>query len=186
MTGLRTAPPKRVVLAFGAFLTVVAAAAFDLFAGEAPVHAATLGVIAALAAALRVRLAGPRCSLAQFVCGCIVSQPVLHYAAKLLPHAGLEHGVGNVPGPADVFVSSIQTMVVLAVVVAFTCVEQILLVLAIRAVRLCIVRLRSICQQSELTRFANTAAPGIALLVGRYHPGSIVRRGPPPSPVYLQ
>lgn len=161
-----------------ACLTVLAAGVFDLSAGEAPTHAATLGVIAALAAALRVRLAG-RAGLVPFVCGCVVSQPVLHYAAKLLPHPSVEHGTGVLPGPADLLIAALQTMAILVVVGILTFAEQILLALAAGAVRLFIVRIRSIRPLPASARFVITVAPAIELLSGRYHPGSIARRGPP-------
>ncbi len=179
VSNLWATPPRPGILVVGALLTVLAAVAFDLFAGEAPLHAATLGLITALAAALRVRLAGRRRSLVEFVCGCIVSQPVIHYAAKLVPHPTVEHGVGHVPGAADLFVAGLQIMVILAVVAALTFCEQLLLALAVRAARLCVVRIRSIRPLPEWARFVVTVAPATELLVGRYHPGSIPRRGPP-------
>lgn len=177
-SGLR-ATPGRGLLVVGAVLTVLAAAGFDLFAGEAPLHAATLGIITALAAALRVRLAGRHRSLLQFVCGCIVSQPALHYAAKWVPHPSVEHGTGHLPGAADLFAAGLQTMAILALVAALTFAEQILLTLAIGAARLCIVRIRSIRPLPERARFVVTVAPATESLIGRYYPGSIARRGPP-------
>jgi hypothetical protein len=177
------ATPRTGVLLFGAIITVLAAVAFDLFAGEAPLHAATLGVITTIAAAVRVRLAVRQHSVVQFVCGCIVSQPVLHYAVKLLPHPNVEHGHGAAPGLADLFVAALQAMVIFAIVVGLTYAEQILLALAIGTAHVCIIRMTIIRPLPDQTRVVVVTAPATGLLARRYYPGSIARRGPPmPAP----
>jgi hypothetical protein len=172
-------PPRRGVLVAGAVLTVLAAIAFDLFAGEAPLHAAVLGVVTALAAALRVRLATRQCSLLQFVCGSIVSLPAIHYVAKLAPHPNVEHGHGTVPGVADLFVASLQIAVVLAAVALLTFAERLLLAVAVRAYRLCILRIRPARPLPEQAQVVITAVPSRQLQAGRFSPSSIARRGPP-------
>ena len=184
-SGLRTTSRRELVV-IGALLTVLAAVAIDLFSGETPLHAISVGVLAASATALRVRVAGRQRSLLQFVCGCVLSQPVLHHAAKILPHPNLEHGHGHVPGAADVFVAALQIVVVLAVIAILTFAEQILLALAIGAAHLCIVRIRALRPLPEWARFVVMVAPAAELLASRhYYPGSIARRGPPvPTPAF--
>jgi hypothetical protein len=172
-------PPRRGVLVAGAVLTVLVAVAFDLFAGEAPLHATVLGVATALAAALRVRLATQQCSLLRFVCGSIVSLPAIHYAAKLAPHPNMEHGHGTVPGAADLFVACLQIAVVLAAVAVLTFAERLLFAVAVRAYRLCILHIRPARPLPEQARVAITAAPSRQLKAGRFSPSSIARRGPP-------
>jgi hypothetical protein len=172
-------PQRREILVAGAALTVLAAVAFDLFAGEAPLHAAVLGAVTALAAWVRVRLATRRRSLLQFVCGSIVSLPAIHYAAKLAPHSNLEHGHGAVPGSADLFVACLQIMVVLAVVGVLTFAEQVLFALAVAAYRLYIMRTRCLRPSLEQAGVVIAAAPSRQLKAGLYSPSSIARRGPP-------
>ena len=63
------ATPRRRVLVAGGWLTVLVAVLFDLYAGEAAVHAATLGAVAAVTAYVRIRTVGRNSSLVSFVAG---------------------------------------------------------------------------------------------------------------------
>lgn len=160
-------------------MTVLIAVAVDILAGDAPTHAASLGLVTAVAAGVRAGLARNQGSLLRFVCGCILSQPVVHYAVKLMPHPGVEHGDGSSWGTADVFVAALQIMVMLAVVVGLTFAEQVLLALAIAAARLCIIPIRSVSPLPEPARSPVAAVPAVLLVPEQYGFGSIARRGPP-------
>lgn len=160
-------------------LTVAGAVAFDLFEGQAPMHAAALGLVTALAVALRVRLAGRGGGLPQFVCGCVVSQPALHHLVRWMPHPGLEHGDGVLPGPADLAAVALQAAVVLALVAGLTYVEQLLLGLTIGAARRCLAATWS-ARPGPAPDWVAPAAAAITIPhPGRYDPGSLARRGPP-------
>jgi hypothetical protein len=77
----------RLPLAVGAMVTVVAAVAFDVLAGEHPTHTLGLGLVALVVAAVRVRLAGRREGVLSVISGAVVAQPALHATAKLDGHA---------------------------------------------------------------------------------------------------
>jgi hypothetical protein len=174
------AAPRRGTLVVGAVLTVLFTVGLDLSAGEAPLHAATLGLVAALAAFIRVQLAGRHRSLLQFVCGCIISQPALHFGIKYMPHADIEHGVGMVPGAADLIAVSAQILLILALAVGVTIIEQIIVALVMGATGFCLVRIRPIRVPDEPGAAAVGIAPACELWTSKYLPGSIARRGPPP------
>jgi hypothetical protein len=169
--------PRRVLLV-AAVLTVVAAVAFDLIAGEAPLHAATLGVIAASVSLLRMRLTDRRHHPLQFVSACVVVQPALHVVANILPHHPLEHGTGRNVGPADLLVIGTQVTVVLAIAGALSFTEQIISLLA-GTVRICGLLITLGVSDAEPDRRRYCIAPARQLPAGRYRSGSILRRGPP-------
>jgi len=169
--------PHRGLVAAAA-LTVVATVTFDLLAGEAPLHAVTLGAVAAAVALLRVRLGDRRRRLLQFVSGCIVAQPALHFSAKLIPHDPIEHGVGHAVGAADLFVIGTQITAALAIAAVISFAEQLIEVSARAAHRfyvLITVHVKAVGRTKLRPRFI----PARQLLTCRYRPGSIPRRGPP-------
>lgn len=159
-------------------LTVVMAVKFDLSAGEAPLHAASLGALVAGVAALRVQLASRRRRLLQFVSSCIVAQPTLHAALTLIPHAPIEHGSGQQIGQADVYLFGTQIAVVLAVVATVLLAERIA-VLAGGVVRVGWLRICLHVPHSGPGKPRPCIAPARQLLTSRYRPGVIARRGPP-------
>lgn len=75
----------RAAVRFAAIATVCVAVGMDLLAGEHPWHAATIGLIAVVVAALRVQLAGSYSGYFSALSGALVAQPALHAATKLLP-----------------------------------------------------------------------------------------------------
>lgn len=75
----------RVAVTVAAVVTVVAAVAMDVLAGEHPVHSATIGLIAVVVAAARVRSAGNHRSYFSSLSGAIVAQPAFHAATKAFP-----------------------------------------------------------------------------------------------------
>jgi hypothetical protein len=165
-------------LVAAAALTVLATVAVDLLAGEAPLHAATLGAVAAAVALLRVRLVDRRRRLLQFVSGCIVAQPALHLSAKLLPHHSIEHGVDHAVGPADLFVIGTQLTAAVGIAAVVSFAEQIVELSARAARRFSVLITARVRVVGSITlRFRFT--PARQLLTFRYRPGSIPRRGPP-------
>jgi hypothetical protein len=82
----------RFSLAAGAGIAVVAAVAFDVLAEEHPTHTASLGLVAAVVAVLRLHLAGRHESILAPVAGALVAQPALHATTKL---GGGHGGVGG-------------------------------------------------------------------------------------------
>jgi hypothetical protein len=70
---------------FGACVTFVVAAVADVFAGEHPLHTATLGLVVLAVSAMRLRHYGSHRGLFAALRGAIVAQPVLHATTKLVP-----------------------------------------------------------------------------------------------------
>lgn len=165
-------------LTAAAVLTVVVAVFSDLAAGEAPLHVATLGVVTALVAALRLRLAGRHRGLLQFVSGTIVAQPAVHTAAKLVPHGPMEHGLGHQLIHADVLATATQMVVALLIVAAVSFAEQIVTAVAgvVRVVR---IRIWIHVPKTRARTSRVRRAPARERLTSRYRPGAIPRRGPP-------
>ena len=178
-SGRREASTRRMVLVVGALLTVAAAIAVDLAAGKAPLHAAALGVITSVTAALRVRLADRDRSVFRFVCGCIIAQPVLHFVVELMPHSSLQHGQGAVPGWADAFVACLQATLVLALVAMLTLAEQTLLALAIGAARACLMRIPPTPSWPVREHVTVPLESDTRLPTTSWRLGPIARRGPP-------
>lgn len=77
--------PVRSAVAIAAVVTVCVAVGMDVLAGEHPSHSATIGIIAAVVAAMRLRLAGNYSGYFSALSGALVAQPALHAATKLLP-----------------------------------------------------------------------------------------------------
>lgn len=170
--------PRRGILVLGALLTVLAAVTFDLVAGEAPLHAATIGLITSAAVILRVHLTGRHRSLLQFLCACIVAQPSIHFAIKELPHANYAHGAGAIPGPAELIATTLHISLILAIVAIVTFIEEILSAVAIGIALIYIIFVRSV-RELEPDKFSVRTAPACGLLISRYRAAAISRRGPP-------
>lgn len=160
------------------FLAVVVAVLSDLAAGEAALHIATLGLVTAAMAALRVRMTGRARGLLQFLSACVVAQPALHAAAKLVPHAPLEHGVGRDIGPADLAVTGTQLVVALLIVAVVSCVEQIATLIS-GVVRVCRLWIRLGAPPSGEPARTTRRTPVRAQLSSRYRPMAMRKRGPP-------
>lgn len=161
-------------------MAVLVAVASDIAADEAAVHVAGLGAITVVMGALRVRLAGRDRGLLQLLSGCVVAQPVLHAAVKLVPHAPLDHGAGPTIGQADVFVSAAQMAVALALVIAVTFTEQ-LVATASGVIRVCWSRTRPVMPRAVGGCPAGLRTPGRAHRSSRYRPIVMPTRGPPLS-----
>lgn len=69
----------------GVCVTFVVAVVADIFAGEHPLHTATLGLVVLAVSAMRLRHVGWRAGLFAALRGALVAQPVLHALTKLLP-----------------------------------------------------------------------------------------------------
>jgi hypothetical protein len=110
----------RLPLLVGAMVTVVAAVAFDVLAGEHPTHTLGLALVALIVAALRLRSGGRRDGLLSAVSGAVVAQPALHAAAKLDGDVavsapdGLLHVVAS-DGPGTAMQILVSAVVVVAV-----------------------------------------------------------------------
>mgnify|MGYP001096874314 CR=1 FL=1 len=104
---------------------MIVAVVSDLAAGEHPLHAATLGLVAASVAGVRVRLAGRHSSVFSVLSGALVAQPVLHAAVKLLPLA---------PDPvhhaAETSISAIHIAITVTIVAVVTGAQSLVLALA--------------------------------------------------------
>ena len=170
--------PGRAVLLGTALLTVAIAVFSDFVAGEPPVHVLTLGVVVGMVAALRVRLDGRHRGLLQFVCAALTAQPVLHAAAKLVPHGPLRHGNGSEIGRADLAVTVTQVGLVVAVVAAICTMERVVVAIG-GVVRVCWLRLMLRRPQPAAGVVPRRPAPAPVRprrLLGR---GAVVKRGPP-------
>lgn len=159
-------------------LTVLVAVFSDLAAGEAAVHVASLGAITAAMGALRVRLAGRDRGLLQFLSACVIAQPVLHAAAKLVPHGPLDHGAGAEIGQADLLVSGTQLAVALLVVAAVSFAEQVVGTVC-SVIRICWLRIRSAVPPAGPQKANRRRTPVRAALSSRFRPIAMCKRGPP-------
>lgn len=168
---------RHLVVAAG-FLAVVVAVLSDLVAGEAALHTATLGLVTGATAILRVRMAGRARGLLRFLSACVVAQPALHAAAKLVPHAPLDHGVGRNIGLADIAVTGTQLVVAVLIVAVVSCAEQIATLISgvIRVSRLWI---RLEAPYSDEVAHTVRRTPVRAQLWSRYQPIAMRKRGPP-------
>ncbi|MCF7552713.1 hypothetical protein [Pseudonocardia sp. WMMC193] len=158
---------RRGAVAFGALVTVVAAIGMDLLAGEHPLHAATLGVVAAAVAAIRVRLAGRHSGVLALLSGALVAQPALHAATALLPadtHA------------AETSLSLLHVAVTAAIVAMVTGAQALFLVLALPFVWM--VLLMPSGPVESCPQLPPTPHPR-RLGVSRIHSAAVFRRGPP-------
>jgi len=178
----RAVGQNSVVLVASAAVAVPVAVASAIVAEEAAVHVAILGAITIVMGVLRVRLVGWNRGLLQFLTGCVVAQPVLHAAVKVVPHAQLDHGVGPAVGQADVFVGGTQLAVALALVVAVTFTEQ-LTATASGVVRVCWLRTRPVVLHATREGPSRLRTPVRAHPTSRYRPIAMPTRGPPRSPV---
>jgi hypothetical protein len=108
-------------LAVAATATVIAAVAMDVLADEHPSHTAALGLVAAVVAALRLRLVGRYEGVFSAVSGALVAQPALHWTSKIggtvSPgdhRGGLLHVVAS-DGPATAMQVVVPALIVIAV-----------------------------------------------------------------------
>ncbi len=130
----------RVSLAVGAGLAVVAAVGLDVLADEHPTHTVSLGIVAAVVAALRLHLAGRHETVLAPVAAALVAQPALHATSKL---GGGHHGVGGdgllhvvtADGPGTAMQVAVSAVVVVAVALSARFTELLAHVLS-RPVRL--------------------------------------------------
>lgn len=110
----------RLPLVVGAVVTLIAAIAFDVLAGEHPTHTLGLALVALAVAALRLRLADRREGLFSVVSGAVVVQPVLHAVTKLDAPPGHHgsHGLLHVvaaDGPATAMQIAVSVAIVVVV-----------------------------------------------------------------------
>jgi hypothetical protein len=130
----------RFSLAVGAGVAVVAAVGLDVLADEHPTHTATLGLVALVVAALRLRLAGRYENVLAPVAGALVAQPALHATTKLggghelVGGDGLMHVVAS-DAPAVSMQVAVSAIIVVAVAASARFTELLARVLA-RPVRL--------------------------------------------------
>jgi hypothetical protein len=128
-------------LAVGAGLAVAAAVALDVLADEHPTHTASLGIVAAVVAVLRLHLAGRHENVLAPVAGALVAQPALHATTKLGGSShdatggdGLMHVV-TADGPGTSVQIAVSAVIVLAVAASGRFAELLVHVLS-RPVRL--------------------------------------------------
>lgn len=133
----------RAALAVGAGTAVAAAVAFDVLADEHPTHTLSLGIVAAVVAALRLRLGGRHENVLAPVAGALVAQPALHATTKL---GGAHDAVGGdgflhvlaSDGPGASMQIAVTAVVVVAVAASVRLTELLVRVLS-RPVRLLVV-----------------------------------------------
>ena len=130
----------RISLAAGAGIAVAAAVAFDVLAEEHPTHTASLGIVAAVVAVLRLHLAGRHENILAPVAGALVAQPALHATTKLGGGHGAAGGDGllhvvTADGPGASMQIAVTALVVVAVAASVRFTELLLRVLS-RPVRL--------------------------------------------------
>lgn len=167
---------SRMLLTAAGVVCLVAVAS-DLSADEAPLHVLTLGAVIAMVVVARLRLA-PSSDLLRILKACVLIQPALHAAAKLVPHGQVEHGVGQQIGQADIAVTLNQVVVATAIVGVASLVEQVVAaVVGVIRVTWNGLRPARITEPVPAVR----PAPSPELLTNRYRPGVIARRGPPAS-----
>lgn len=164
--------------AAGVVCLVAVAVASDLSLDEAPLHVLTLGAVIAMVVVARLRSASPSPDLLRILKACVLVQPALHAAIKLVPHGQVEHGVGQQIGQADIAVTLNQVVVATAIVCVASLVEQVV-VAVVGVIRVTWNGLR----HAQITEpvLAVRPAPSPELLTNRYRPGVIARRGPPAS-----
>jgi hypothetical protein len=130
----------RFPLAVGAGLAVAAAVALDVLADEHPTHTASLGIVAAVVAVLRLHLAGRHENVLAPVAGALVAQPALHATTKFggshdaAGGDGLMHVV-TADGPGTSVQIAVSALIVLAVTASARFTELLVHVLS-RPVRL--------------------------------------------------
>lgn len=171
-----SAPRRHLPAAAG--LTVAATMATDAAAGESAWHVATLGLIALIVAVVRVWMAGRDRGLLPLVSACIVAQPAVHAAAKLIPHGPLEHAVAGGIGYIDVAVTLIQIVLAIAIVAVVSFAEQIVAVL-IAAFGRGWSRVLGYSPHRTPNRSRVRRAPRSGQLSSQYRPGVVPTRGPP-------
>jgi hypothetical protein len=110
----------RFSLSVGAGIAVAAAVALDVLADEHPTHTASLGIVAAVVAALRLYQAGRHENVLAPVAGALVAQPALHATTKLggshevVGGDGLMHVV-TADGPGMSMQIAVSAVIVVAV-----------------------------------------------------------------------
>jgi len=133
----------RFSLAVGAGMAVAAAVVLDVLADEHPTHTASLGIVAAVVAVLRLHLAGRHENVLAPVAGALVAQPALHATTKLggsydsVGGDGLMHVVAA-DGPGTSMQIAVSALIVVAVAASARFTELLAGVLS-RPVRLLLV-----------------------------------------------
>jgi hypothetical protein len=118
-------------LTIAATLTLVAAVAMDVLADEHPSHTAALGLVAAVVAALRLKLTGRYDGVFSAASGALVAQPALYATSKIGgpvgpdDHSGLLHVLTS-DGPATAMQVLVPALIVIAVTSCARFVELIL------------------------------------------------------------
>jgi hypothetical protein len=175
---LRCVVDRRRHLPAAAALTVAVTAATDAAAGGSMWHVATLGLVAAVVAGIRLRLAGRDRGLLQVVSGVVVAQPAIHAAAKLVPHGWLDHGPADGVGTVDVLATLVQVTIAATIVGAVTFAEHLVgLVSAVFG--------RTGLSGAAYLPHPVPPQPGVrpaarsARRHGQNRPGVVPRRGPP-------
>lgn len=170
-------PHSPVITVLAAGLAAVVAVGSDIVAGGQPLHTMSLGLVGAVVALLRIRLAGRHRGLFATMTASFVAQPVLHAVTKILgtpaPAGSAGHAV------QETSFSVLPVVVAAAIVAAVACAE--LLLLAMVDVR------RAVGRRLLMSDFAvGRRSAGAPVSVIRSTPGrrraaqtDIHRRGPP-------
>lgn len=169
--------PTHRASALGSFVTVLVAILVDLLAGEAPIHAVGLGLVVLSVIVARVLLV-PACRAPWYLVNvCVMAQPALHAAGKLLPHPGPRHGMWHQVGIADLVFAAAQIAMAVMFIATVCFAEQIIALLTSR-IRSCLMLSEvptALRRQSPVLTGPKSGATG-----SHYRYGSIARRGPPP------
>ena len=160
-----------------AVLTIIVTVVADLLAGEAQWHVVTVGAVAALVAALRIRMAGACRRLHQLVSGVIVAQPAVHAAAKLVPHGQIGQDLIDQLVHGDVFVTGTQ-LIVASTFVAMVSFSEHIVRAVVGVVGVAWIWI-AVSEPPTKAKFRVRRAPAHAQMTSRYRPGMIPRRGPP-------
>lgn len=169
---------RRVATALAASTTVAVAIGADFAAGEHPLHTATLGVVALVVAALRLRFAGHHGGLFAAVSAALIAQPALHAAMALLPAGAERPSTGAAHTAAEASVTVLHVLVAALVVSAVAGAEKLFLLVA--AVTPCRRWLGLLAWSPPRPRPTAPPAPPPAAPVRRWSAvAHMPRRGPP-------
>ncbi|MBW0103728.1 hypothetical protein [Pseudonocardia sp. KRD291] len=168
------ASPIRAAVMFAAVATICVAVGMDILAGEHASHSLTVGLIAAVVAAIRLRLAGSCRGYFASLSGAIVAQPALHAASKLFP-AEPDTVAGHA---AESSVSVAHVLLAAVVVGVVTGAESLFLLLSAvhPLARLVCLIARPPAPRGPLVL---RRRPGATAMVRRFVEADISLRGPP-------
>jgi hypothetical protein len=173
--------PARVAV-IAAVVTLTAAIALDLAAGQRLMHTVPLAAAATFVGVLRVRLVGQYRGVFTALSGAIVAQPALHLVTSAAPLASAgDVDVGHLVG-SDVPVTVGHVLLTALIVGGVMCAEQILLLLAafLRGTTWWFLPPSPPCIARSATPLTRCEIRPLQVWVDH-----VARRGPPPRPLSI-